>query len=142
MEASQRELARLTEELGRLQVQGGGEWRDRYLALELVYKDRDGRVQTLEAEIRQKSEAYGEERAMRRMLEQQYASLKKKVGSQVSGSFPFMNVLRSDVPSASLGSVARPPPPAKRGRREEGGSGAPPQDGDGSDGGAEGGGES
>ena len=84
----------------------------------------------------------GEERAMRRMTEQQYASLKKKVGSQVSGSFPFMNILRSDVPSVSLGSVARPPPSAKRGRREEGGSGVPPRDGDGGSGGAEGGGES
>ena len=85
----------------------------------------------------------GEERTMRRMTEQQYASLKKKVGSQVSGSFPFMNVLRSDVPSASLGSVARPPPSAKRGRREEGGLAVPPRDDrDGGDGGAEGGGES
>ena len=79
---------------------------------------------------------------MRKMLEQQYASLKKKVGSQVSGSFPYMGVLRSDISSGSLGSVARPPPSAKRGRREEGGSGVPPRDGDGSDGGAEGGGES
>ena len=76
---------------------------------------------------------------MQRMTEQQYASLKKKVGSQVSGSFPYMGVLRSDVPSASLGSVARPLPSAKRGRREEGGSGAPPQD---DRDGAEGGGES
>ena len=75
------------------------------------------------------------------MTEQKYASLKKKVGSQVSGSFSFMNVLRSDAPSASLGSVARPPPSAKRGRREEGGSGVHPRDGDGGDG-AEGGGES
>ena len=99
-------------------------------------------MQTLEAEIRQKSEAYGEERAMRRMLEQQYASLKKKVESQVSGSFSYMGVLRSDIPSASLGSVARPPPPVKRGRREEGGSGARPRDDDGGDGGAKGGGES
>ena len=79
---------------------------------------------------------------MRRMTEQQYASLKKKVGSQISGSFPFMNVLRLGVPSGSLGSVAHPPPSAKRGRREEGGSGVPPRDGDGGDGGAEGGGES
>ena len=79
---------------------------------------------------------------MRKMLEQQYASLKKKVGSQVLGSFPYMGVLRSDVPSACLGSVARPPPSAKRGRREEGGSGARPRDGDGGDGGDEGGGES
>ena len=80
---------------------------------------------------------------MRRMIEQQYASLKKKVGSQASRSFPFMNVLRSTAPSTSLGSVARPPPPAKRGRHEEGDSGSrPPRDGDGGDGGAEGGGES
>ena len=99
-------------------------------------------MQSLEAEVRRQSEAYIEERVMRKMLEQQYASLKKKVGSQVSGSFPYMGVLRSDVPSASLGSVARPPPSEKRGRREEGGSGAPPRDGDGDDGGAEGGGES
>ena len=84
----------------------------------------------------------GEERAMRRMTKQQYISLKKKAGSQVSGSFSFMNVLRSDVPSASLGSVACPPPSAKRGRREEGSSGECPRDGDGGDGGAEGGGES
>ena len=142
MEASQRERDRLTEELGRLQVQGGREWQDRYLALELLYKDWNGQVQTLEAEIRRKSDAYAEERAVRKMLEQQYTSLKKKVGSQVSGSFPFMNVLRSDVLSASLGSVARPPPSAKRGRREEGGSGVPRRDGDGGSGGAEGGGES
>ena len=80
MEASQRELARATEELGRLQVQGGGEWRDRYLALDSLYKDQDSRVQSLEAEVQQKSEAYVEERAMRKMLEQQYTSLKKKVG--------------------------------------------------------------
>ena len=112
------------------------------MAVDALYKDRDSRVQTLEAELRRKSDAYAEERAVRKMLEQQYASLKKKVGSQVSGSFPFMNVLRSDVPSASLGSVARPPPSAKRGRREEGGLGAPPRDGDGGDGGAEGGEES
>ena len=76
-------------------------------------------------------------------MEQQYASLKKKVGSQVLGSFPFMNVLRSTPPSASLGSVSRQPPSAKRGRQEEGGSVAPPRDDrDGGDGGAEGGGES
>ena len=73
----------------------------------------------------------GEEHAMRRMTEQQYVSLKKKAGRQVSGSFPFMNVLRSDISSGSLGSVARPPPSAKRGRREEGGSGSRPRDGDG-----------
>ena len=120
MEASQRERDRLTEELGRLQVQGGGEWRDRYLALELLYKDRDGRVKMLEAEVkrqeaemRRQAKAYREERAMRKMLEQQYASLKKKVGSQVSGSFPYMGVLRSDIPGSSLGSVAWQLPSAK-----------------------------
>ena len=123
---SQREHARLTEELGRLQVQGGGEWRDRYMAIDALYKDRDSRMQSLEAEVRRQSEAYVEERAMRKMMEQQYASLKKKVGSQVLGSFPYMGVLRSDVPSASLGSVARPPPSGKRGRREEGSSGSHP----------------
>ena len=80
---------------------------------------------------------------MRKILEQQYTSLKKKVGSQVSRSFPYMGVLRSNVPSVSLGSVARPPPSAKRGRREEGGSRAPPRDDrDGGDGSAKGGGES
>ena len=84
----------------------------------------------------------GEEHAIRRMTEKQYISLKKKAGSQVLGSFPFMNVLSSDIPSGSLGSVARPPPSAKRGRREEGGSGSRPRDGDGGNGGAEGGGES
>ena len=73
-------------------------------------------------------EAYVEERVMRKMLEQQYPSLKKKVGSQVSGSFPYMGVLRSDIPSTSLGSVARPLPSTKRERREEGGSAAPPRD--------------
>ena len=52
-----------------------------------------------------------------------------------------MGVLRSDIPSASLGSVARPPPSAKRGCQEEGGSGSHLRDGDGDDGGAEGGGE-
>ena len=112
------------------------------MAVEALYKDRDSRVQTLEAELWCKSDAYAEERAVRKMLEQQCASLKKKVGSQVSGSFPYMNVLRSDIPSASLGSVARPPPPAKRGRQEEGGSGVPPRDGDDGSDGAEGGGES
>ena len=119
------------------------------MAVEALYKDRESRVQTLEAEVRRQIEVYGriqselgEERAMRRMTEQQYASLKKKVKSQVSGSFSFMNVLRSDAPSGSLGSVARPPPSVKRGRREEGGSGVPPRDGDGGSGGAEGGGES
>ena len=112
------------------------------MAVEALYKDRDGRVQILEAELRRKSDACAEERTVRKMLEQQYASLKKKVGSQISGSFPYMGVLRSDIPSASLGSVARPPPPAKRGRHEEGSSGAPRRDGDGGSGGAEGGGES
>ena len=99
----------------------------------MLYKDRDGRVQSLEAEVRRQMEAYGrlqldlgEERAMMRMTEQLYVSLKKEAGSQVSGSFPLMNVLRSDVSSASLGSIARPPPPAKRGRHEEGGSGSRP----------------
>ena len=99
-------------------------------------------MQILEAELRRKSDACAEEHAMRKMLEQQYASLKKKVGSQVLGSFPYMGVLRSDVLSAFLGSVARPPPSAKRGRQEEGGSRAPPRDDDGGDGGAEWGGES
>ena len=112
------------------------------MAVDVLYKDRDSRVQILEAEVRRKSDACAEERAVRKMLEQQYASLKKKVGCQISGSFPYMGVLRSDIPSASLGSVARPPPPAKRGRYEEGGSGVPPRDGDGGSGGAEGGGES
>ena len=63
------------------------------MAVDALYKDRDSRVQILEAELRRKSDTCAEERAMRRMTEQQYASLKKKVGSQVSGSFPFMNVL-------------------------------------------------
>ena len=123
-------------------VQGGGDWYGRFMAVDALYKDRDSRVQILEAELRRKSDAYAEERAVRRMLEQQYASLKKKVGSQISRSFPYMGVLRSDISSASLGSVARPPPPAKRGCQEEGGSGVPPRDGDGGSGGAEGGGES
>ena len=93
--------------------------------------------------MRRHVEVYREERVMRKMLEQQYASLKKKVGSQVSGSFPYMGVLRSDIPSASLRSVAHLPPSAKRGRREAGGSVAPPRDDrDGGDDGAEGGGES
>ena len=70
MEASQRELARLTEELGRLQVQGGRDWRDRYLALDVLYKDQDSRVQALDAELRRKSDACAEERAVRKMLEQ------------------------------------------------------------------------
>ena len=52
-----------------------------------------------------------------------------------------MGVLRSDVLSTSLGSVAQQPHPAKRGHQEEGGSVAPPRDGEG-DGGAEGGDES
>ena len=112
------------------------------MAIDALYKDRDSRMQSLEAEVLRQSEAYVEERAMRKMLEQQYASLKKKVGSQVSVSFPYIGVLRSDIPSTSLGSVARPPPPGKRGCREEGGSGSRPRDGDGGDGGAKGGGES
>ena len=81
---SQKEQARLSEELGRLQVQGGGDWYTRFVAVDTLYKDRESRVQTLEAEVREQTEAYVEERAMRKMLEQQYASLKKKVGSQVS----------------------------------------------------------
>ena len=116
------------------------------MVVDALYKDRDGRVKILEAEVRRQeaemrrqAEAYGEEHAVCKMLEQQYASLKKKVESQVLGSLPFMNVLRSDVPSASLGSIACPPPSAKSGRQEEGGSGVPPRD---NDGGAEGGGES
>ena len=112
------------------------------MAVDALYKDQDNRVQTLEVELRRKSDACAEEHTVRKMLEQQYASLKKKVGSQISGSFPYMGVLRSDISSASLGSVARPPPPAKRGRQEEGSSGVPPRDGDGGSGGAEGGGES
>ena len=113
------------------------------MVVDTLYKDRESRVQTLEVEVRRQSEAFVEERAVLKMLEQQYASLKKKVGSQVSGSFSYMGVLRSDISSPSLGSVARPPPSAKRGRREEGGSRSrPPRDGDGGDGGAEGGGES
>ena len=126
MEASQREQARLSEELGRLQVQGGGDWYGRFMATDALYKDWDSRVQSLEAEVRRQFDAYVEEHAMRKMLEQQYASLKKKVGSQVSGSFPYMGVLRSDILSVSLGSVSHPPPPTKRGHREEGGSGSHP----------------
>ena len=53
MEVSQRELARLTEELGRLEVQGGGDWYGRFMAVDTFYKDREGRVQILEAEVRQ-----------------------------------------------------------------------------------------
>ena len=119
------------------------------MAVDTLYKDRDGRVQILEAEVRKQMEAYGrlhlelgEERAMRKMTEQQYISLKKKTGSQVLGSFPFVNVLRLGVLSASLGSVARPPPPVKRGRHEKGSLGSRPREGDGGSGGAEGGGES
>ena len=73
------------------------------MAIDALYRDRDSQVQTLEVEVRRHSEAYIEERVMCKMLEQQYASLKKKVGSQVSGSFPYMGVLRSDVLSASWG---------------------------------------
>ena len=81
MEASQRERDRLAEELGRLQVQGGRDWYGRFMAVDALYKDRDSRVQILEAELRRKSDACAEERTVRKMLEQQYASLKKKVGS-------------------------------------------------------------
>ena len=49
---SQREHARLTEELGRLQVQGGGEWYSRFVAVDAFYQDQDGRVKILEAEMR------------------------------------------------------------------------------------------
>ena len=83
---SQRELARATEELGRLQVQGGGDWYGRFMAVEVLYKDRESWVQTLEAEVRRQIEVYGriqselgEERAMRRMTEQQYASYRRSV---------------------------------------------------------------
>ena len=67
---SQREHARLTKELGRLQVQGGREWRDKYMAIDALYKDRDSRMQSLGAEVRRQSEAYVEERTMRRMIEE------------------------------------------------------------------------
>ena len=100
------------------------------MAIDALYKDRDSRVQSLETEVRRQSEAHVEELVMRKMLEQQYASLKKKARSQVLGSFSYMGVLRSDILSASLGSVARPPPSTKRGRQEKGGSGAPPRDDD------------
>ena len=46
-----------------------------------LFRNREGQVKTLEVKIRRQSEAYGEECAMRKMLEQQYTSLKKKVGS-------------------------------------------------------------
>ena len=76
MEASQRELARATEELGRLQVQGGGDWYTQFVAVDTLYKDWESRVQILEAEVRRQIEVYGriqselgEERAMRRMTE-------------------------------------------------------------------------
>ena len=68
---SQRERDRLAEELGRLQVQGGGDWYGRFMAVDALYKDRDSRVQILEAELRRKSDACAEERAVRKMLEQQ-----------------------------------------------------------------------
>ena len=49
-----------------------------------LFKDRDSRVSELQAEAKRQAEAYGqlqrdygEERTMRRMVEQQYASLKK-----------------------------------------------------------------
>ena len=58
--------------------------------MDALYKDRDGRVQSLEAKVRRQMESYGrlqldlgEERAMKRMTEQQYVSLKKKAESQV-----------------------------------------------------------
>ena len=73
---SQREQARLSEELRHLQVQGGGDWRDRFMAIDVLYKDREGRVQILEAEVQRQTQAYGwlqleygEEHAMRRMTE-------------------------------------------------------------------------
>ena len=73
---SQRELARATEELGRLQVQGGGDWYGQFMAADALYKNQDSRVQSLEAEVQRQSEAYGrlqleygEECAMRRMTE-------------------------------------------------------------------------
>ena len=37
---------------GRLQVQGGGDWYGRFMAVEALYKDRDSRVQILEVEVR------------------------------------------------------------------------------------------
>ena len=95
----------------------------------------------LEASLDQLQMEYGEERAMRKMLEQQYTSLKKKVGSWVLRSFPYMGVLRSDILSASLGSVAWQTHSAKRGCHEEGGPAAPPRNGEG-DSGAKGGDES
>ena len=77
MEVSQRDLARATEELGRLQVQGGEDWYGRFMSVDALYKDRKGRVQILEDEVRRQMEVYGrlqleygEERAMHRMLEQ------------------------------------------------------------------------
>ena len=70
MEASQREQARLSKELGWVQVQGGSDWYTRFMTVDTLYKDRESRVQTLEAEVRRQSEAYVEERAMRKMLEQ------------------------------------------------------------------------
>ena len=51
MEVSQRELARATEELGRLQVQGGGDWYGRFMATDALYKDWDSQVQSLEAKV-------------------------------------------------------------------------------------------
>ena len=66
----QRERDRLSEELSHLQVQGGGDWYGQFMAVDALYKDRDGRVKILEAEIRRQAEAYGEECAMRKMLEQ------------------------------------------------------------------------
>ena len=40
------------------------------MTVDVLYKDRDSRVRSLEAEVRQKSDAYAEERAIRKMLEQ------------------------------------------------------------------------
>ena len=76
MEASKREQARLSKELGCLQVQGDREWYGQFMAVDALYKDRESRVQILEAEVRRQTEAYGrlqleygEERAMQRMIE-------------------------------------------------------------------------
>ena len=134
---SRREQARLTEELGRLQVQGSGDWYGQFMEANALFEDRDSRVTRLEGQLDRLQMEYREERTMRKMLEQQYTSLKKKVRCQALGSFPYMGVLRSDIPSASLGSVARQLHPTKRGRHKEGGSIVAPRDGE-EDGGAEG----
>ena len=91
-----------------------------------MFCNKEGRVTKLEGQLDRLRMEYGEEGAMRTMVEQQYVSLKKKVESQISRSFFYIGVLRSDVPSASLGSMAWQPHPTKRGRQEEGGSAAPP----------------